>query len=91
MKSAKLVNLILETLITGKVEFLYIYGDIGKVEVGFSWGGNNYEAGQEANSDLVFVKRALSPVRFVTDEYSSWVEGVLNGKRRTDGGELCTK
>lgn len=90
MEAANLVNHILATLITGKVRFTAIEETLNGPKVGFVWGHHRYKV--YSTGRLIFARRIdEGSDQLLVDSYSSWMEGVLNGKRRKESGELCTK
>ena len=86
MKTAELVNLILDKLRTGRVEFIRIDNDFDSDfnVIEFKYGGNDYRA--VTDSEEIIVTRITG--NLVVDSYSQWVEGVLNGKTRDEAGVL---
>lgn len=93
VNSAQLVNLILAKL--GRVEFLDIRDY--EVLVCFRWGHNDYAAVfQESRLHghinvyrlPIGMEPPLSDFLRRHDDYSRWVEGVLNGKKRDADGNL---
>jgi len=85
MNSAELVNLILEKL--RRVKFVSI--DAFSVE--FIWNDKKLWAFEFAK--IIKVKNMPKKRVEHDDNYSQWVEGVLNGNVRNDDGELveCSK
>lgn len=94
MTTADLVNLILNKLRTGRVEFL----DISSLEhnrkelfsvVEMFYGGNIFDVRCREESIAVSVRQIQRDQGPLTvTHYSQWLEGVLNGKTRNDAGEL---
>ena len=85
MTTAQLVNRILDKLRTARVVFSHIdsSGDIVIEYAGYTY--EMYTIG-----DLVQVRIPYEDVYEYTNEnsYTRWLEGVLNGKLRSDAGEL---
>ena len=81
MNSAQLVNLILSK--SKRVEFVSITAN----DVEFILGHKKYFA--YPDKDHVRVRNvAISGVLVLDDNYSRWVEGVLNGMVRNDAGKM---
>ena len=81
MSREDLVNLIIEKLRTGRVSFVeFVTGYVG---VRFDYGSKRYIAVADGEYVNVFVREG-----FEIDNYSRWVEGVLNGKTRDECGVL---
>lgn len=81
MTTAQLVNLILDKLRTGRVEFVEFVTEY--VGVKFDYGSRRYLVVADGDSVRVFVGITL------VDDYSCWIEGVLNGKTRNEEGVLA--
>lgn len=81
MTAADMVNLILAKFRTGKVEFHHIEDS----EVSFSIGPQQYLFLVFCNCEVVYHR--VDGVN-VLDNYSQWVEGVLQGKTRDENGVL---
>jgi hypothetical protein len=84
MRSSELVNLILDKLRTGRVQFVKITDD---PLCEFVFGCSTYCAEVRRKLDLV-VWRVLGNGKTAVDNYSRWVEVVLNGKTRNEDGDL---
>lgn len=82
MSCEDLVNLILEKLRTGRVRFVRF--NIDEQRVRFLYGCVEYVAGfSTALSQVLVLVDGITE-----DNYSKWMEGVLNGKTRDDQGVL---
>lgn len=84
MKTADIVNTILDRLRTSRVVFDLIELHM----VRFSFGGMVYQ--------VTSIEKNLSVIRIdskgtYVDNYSKWVEGVLNGMVRNDAGDLVPR
>jgi hypothetical protein len=96
MTTAELVNLIIRKFGGNRVTFEDIYQfDNDEFEIGFILGGNSYRVYYKERSyrkhGTVLVKRCEVEGRFLKefeDNYSRWVEGVLNGMVRDEEGNL---
>jgi hypothetical protein len=87
MTTAQLVNLILDKLRTGRVEFLHIVSNGYSLD--FRYGGLCYSCEWDAGSVRVNVGRwHENKTHTTSDNYSRWIEGVLNGKIRDENGVL---
>jgi len=95
MTPAELVNLIVYKFGGNRVEFLDV--SISCVQVYFTLGGNSYVAFTEDDDSCVIgVLRYYRPqidgmdksLGNFDDNYSRWVEGVLNGMVRNEEGNL---
>lgn len=81
MTAADMVNLILAKFRTGKVEFHHIEDS----EVSFSIGPQQYLFVINGRFNEVFHR--VDGLHTI-DNYSQWVEGVLQGKTRDENGVL---
>ena len=79
MSCEDLVNLICAKLRTGRIEFIQF--DMGACGIWFRYGGVEYFA-LAGDPIRVFVET------YMQNNYSRWVEGVLNGKTRDEKGVL---
>lgn len=88
MTTAQLVNLILDKLRTGRVEFLVI-SNRPTAAVRFKYGEMTYTALHNENWVEVYKWENGSKVVSVCDNYQAWMDGVLNGKTRNEEGVLA--
>jgi hypothetical protein len=83
MNTHEIVNLIIEKFGGNRVKFDFIKQDF----VEFMLGDNLYRCGWNiATKRLIVIRPGRYSLR--EDNYSRWVEGVLNGMVRNDAGEL---
>jgi hypothetical protein len=86
MNTHEIVNLIVSKFGGNRVKFILIKEAV----VWFVWGGNEYRCyASEINNSLI-VKRGIED-GWTTDNYSTRVEGILNGMVRTEDGEMVTR
>jgi len=87
MNTHEIVNLIVQKFGGNRVKFDLI----GKTVVDFYLGHNLYRCGW---TSLGLIVRRLDGFQFneyVSDNYSRWVEGILNGMVRNDAGEMVAR
>jgi hypothetical protein len=89
MDCADLVNLIVRKLGGNRVEFIRIRCADDVSEIEFCHAGNHYNIIHDEDDSKVRVWQfftELGPLE--QNNYSKWMEGVLNGMVRNDAGEL---
>jgi len=93
MDAADIVNRIVEKLGGNRVEFLvidsFVYMGQDVAEVSFVHGDNTYLARSLDDHSGITVRQEFKdqgPV--LTNQYTEWLEGVLNGLVRNDAGVL---
>lgn len=88
MTTAELCNLIISKLGGNRVEFLQISDGETHCGVEFVHGGNVYSCGCcTDDSNAILVRQVLRDQGPLTvTQYSTWVEGVLNGGTRNEDG-----
>jgi hypothetical protein len=87
MNSHEVVNLVIKKFGGSRVKF----EAVGITFVDFVLGGNDYQVTQAAPDQPLIVQRKESDLKVVTDDYSRWVEGVLNGLVRDNDGKMVPK
>lgn len=90
MRCEDLVNRIIEKLGGNRVEFLRIAILDAITTVEFAHAGNSYcVIHPEEDDDLVVLQYFRDQGPLHENNYSRWVEGVLNGKTRDESGVLA--
>ena len=84
MSAAAIVNRILEKLRTGSVVFIDI--DSESPNVIFEYGHKQYDVWWSDSKKALIVRHGSCGS--ISDDYTRWVEGVLNGLVRNDAGEM---
>ena len=86
-RNADIVNVIIDKLRTGRVEFVRIL-NTWLCEMDIRYAGILYAISFDHGK--IFVKRWRDDeAATFTDNYSRWVEGVLNGQTRDESGVLA--
>lgn len=87
MNSHEVVNLVIKKFGGSRVKF----EAVGITYVDFVLGGNSYQVTQSAPDQPLIVLKKESDLKVVSDSYSRWVEGVLNGLVRDKDGRMVPK
>lgn len=87
MNTAKIVNEIIRNLGGNRVELVETYENTFDSQVRFKHAHNTYRCGWNVIGSKLIVERSVND-SWIEDEYSRWIEGVLNGMVRNDAGEL---
>jgi hypothetical protein len=88
MNTHEIVNLIVAKFGGNRVKFDLVNSDLGIVD--FVLGHNLYRCGCMRSTGKILVRRSCDQ-EFLCDNYSSWVEGILNGMVRNEAGEMVTR
>ena len=93
MTAAQLVNLISDKLRTGRVEFVSIWedGPNAPIYIEFAYGFRVYKLTYQEYGQAMLklqISSVINEFHTSTDQFSIWMEGVLNGKTRDDNGVL---
>jgi hypothetical protein len=86
MNTHEIVNLIVVKFGGNRVKF----DGIGDSVVWFVLGRNEYRCHASVINNCLFVKRCVEDT-WQSDNYSQWVEGILNGMVRNEAGEMVTR
>jgi hypothetical protein len=87
MNTHEIVNLIVAKFGGNRVKFTWIGSQTGLVD--FVLGANLYRCGWSVCLDKFIVTRPET--NDLSDNYSRWVEGILNGMVRNEAGEMVTR
>jgi len=90
MDTAEIVNRIIEKLNGNRVKFIAIGKTNWEIAyVSFVPARNHYQARVFPASDYISIGQKISEQQpLSTNEYTEWIEGILNGMVRNDAGEL---
>jgi len=86
MNTHEIVNLIVSKFGGNRVKFDLV----GDAVVDFILGHNLYRVSWNFTMKKIVIRKHDGEV-FVTDNYSRWVEGILNNMVRNDAGEMVTR